>query len=163
MAEDAAGPGANAEAELPRAAVKRVVKSKLDSLASEGAKDAKTPGKGMTLTSDALLAFSESARVFISYISSTANDLAKVGHVVHGLHGQIAGRNPSVLGQRALHLIMLGSAYVEVYLQDAVWGPWGLEIDRKALLQAKELAALHKHYRQLCHRLQQLAASARWD
>ncbi|PQQ08099.1 DNA polymerase epsilon subunit 3 [Prunus yedoensis var. nudiflora] len=55
--------------ELPKAIVRRVVKDKL-SQCSKGDAD-------LTLHKEALLAFSESARIFIHYLSATANDICK--------------------------------------------------------------------------------------
>ncbi|KAF6171922.1 hypothetical protein GIB67_011819 [Kingdonia uniflora] len=53
--------------ELPKAIVRRVVKDKLSNSSEEGQ---------FTLHKDALLAFSESARIFIHYLSAT-NGLAR--------------------------------------------------------------------------------------
>ncbi|GMH32863.1 hypothetical protein BSKO_00697 [Bryopsis sp. KO-2023] len=61
------------EAELPKIHVKRIVKSKLSELL-DGGDDNK---KSLALNKDALLAFSESARVFIWYVTSTANDICR--------------------------------------------------------------------------------------
>lgn len=56
---------------LPLGSVKRIVKAKLAELAAaDGQKD-------YQLNKDALLAFTESAKVFISFISCTANDICK--------------------------------------------------------------------------------------
>ncbi|KAF3950685.1 hypothetical protein CMV_023589 [Castanea mollissima] len=52
--------------ELPRTIVRRVVKEKLSH-----------DGDDMSVHKDALLAFSESARIFIHYLSATANDICK--------------------------------------------------------------------------------------
>ncbi|KAM4084317.1 hypothetical protein ACJW30_08G123400 [Castanea mollissima] len=52
--------------ELPRTIVRRVVKDKLSH-----------DGDDMSVHKDALLAFSESARIFIHYLSATANDICK--------------------------------------------------------------------------------------
>ncbi|GMH12660.1 hypothetical protein Nepgr_014501 [Nepenthes gracilis] len=54
--------------ELPKAIVKRMLKEKLSQLSSDG---------DFSIHSEALLAFSESARVFIHYLSATANDICK--------------------------------------------------------------------------------------
>ncbi|KAF8395395.1 hypothetical protein HHK36_019341 [Tetracentron sinense] len=54
--------------ELPRAIVRRVVKDKISQSSDEG---------DISLHKDALLAFSESARIFIHYLSATANDICK--------------------------------------------------------------------------------------
>ncbi|XP_077234462.1 nuclear factor Y, subunit B11 [Tasmannia lanceolata] len=60
---------AGAEVEdLPRTIVRRVVKEKL----SESSQ-----GQDISVHKDALLAFSESARIFIHYLSATANDVCK--------------------------------------------------------------------------------------
>jgi len=56
------------DAELPKAQIKRLVKAKLPG----GPDDKET-----LVNKEALLAFSESAKVFISYISTTANDICK--------------------------------------------------------------------------------------
>ncbi|KAJ4979146.1 hypothetical protein NE237_009926 [Protea cynaroides] len=52
--------------ELPRAIVRRVVKNKISLLSQEA---------DVNVNKDALLAFSESARIFIHYLSATANDI----------------------------------------------------------------------------------------
>ncbi|GAV85312.1 CBFD_NFYB_HMF domain-containing protein [Cephalotus follicularis] len=54
--------------ELPRAIVRRVVKDKLSECC---------PDYDINLQKDSLLAFSESARIFIHYLSATANDICK--------------------------------------------------------------------------------------
>ncbi|KAE8037424.1 hypothetical protein FH972_010012 [Carpinus fangiana] len=54
--------------ELPRAIVRRVVKDKLSHC---------SPDADMSVHKDALLAFSESARIFIHYLSATANDICR--------------------------------------------------------------------------------------
>ncbi|XP_031503662.1 DNA polymerase II subunit B4 [Nymphaea colorata] len=56
--------------ELPKANVKRIVKEKLAQLGKEGQDD-------LNVQKEALLAFSESARIFIHYLSATANDICK--------------------------------------------------------------------------------------
>ncbi|KAK8970833.1 hypothetical protein KSP40_PGU015354 [Platanthera guangdongensis] len=66
--------------ELPRTIVRRVVKDKLAQLSSSSRKISKSGEGGdveMMLHKDALLAFSESARIFIHYLSATANDICK--------------------------------------------------------------------------------------
>lgn len=64
------------DAELPRSIVKRLIKGKLDELA---AKLAGPDGKrhDYQISKDALIAFCESAKVFISYLAATANDICK--------------------------------------------------------------------------------------
>lgn len=57
------------EAELPKAQIKRIVKSKLAHL--------QTGDKEVQINKDALLAFSESSKIFISYLTATANDICK--------------------------------------------------------------------------------------
>ncbi|KAK1276212.1 hypothetical protein QJS04_geneDACA011752 [Acorus gramineus] len=64
----AAVPAAAVE-ELPRAIVRRVVKENLDRSSSREGE--------MTVHKEALIAFSESARIFIHYLSATANDICK--------------------------------------------------------------------------------------
>ncbi|KAL2328461.1 hypothetical protein Fmac_021888 [Flemingia macrophylla] len=54
--------------ELPRTIVRRVVKDKLSRCSEDG---------DITVSKDSLLAFSESARIFIHYLSATANDICK--------------------------------------------------------------------------------------
>ncbi|PKU60231.1 DNA polymerase epsilon subunit 3 [Dendrobium catenatum] len=66
--------------ELPKTIVRRVVKEKLFQLSSASSKKAKSGEVGdeeMMLHKDALIAFSESARIFIHYLSATANDICK--------------------------------------------------------------------------------------
>ncbi|KAE8688730.1 hypothetical protein F3Y22_tig00110956pilonHSYRG00084 [Hibiscus syriacus] len=54
--------------ELPKAIVRRVVKEKLSEC---------SPDYDFNVHKDALLAFSESARIFIHYLSATANNICK--------------------------------------------------------------------------------------
>ncbi|PON48180.1 Transcription initiation factor [Trema orientale] len=54
--------------ELPKAIVRRVVKDKLSHCSHDA---------DFNVHKDALLAFTESARIFIHYLSATANDLCK--------------------------------------------------------------------------------------
>ncbi|KAI7983138.1 DNA polymerase epsilon subunit 3 [Camellia lanceoleosa] len=54
--------------ELPKAIVRRVVKEKLSQLSNAG---------DISVFREALQAFSESARIFIHYLSATANDICK--------------------------------------------------------------------------------------
>ncbi|KAF5931164.1 hypothetical protein HYC85_032037 [Camellia sinensis] len=54
--------------ELPKAIVRRVVKEKLSQLSNDG---------DISVFREALQAFSESARIFIHYLSATANDICK--------------------------------------------------------------------------------------
>lgn len=63
------------DTELPRSIVKRIVKAKLASLPASGGDGAKQ--RDVQVNKDAVLALSESAKVFISYLTSTANDVAK--------------------------------------------------------------------------------------
>ncbi|XP_042497193.1 DNA polymerase epsilon subunit 3-like [Macadamia integrifolia] len=62
-----AKPAAEVE-ELPKAIVRRVVKDKI----SQSSEEAE-----ISVNKDALLAFSESARIFIHYLSATADDICK--------------------------------------------------------------------------------------
>lgn len=55
--------------ELPKAIVRRVVKEKLSQLSKDGA--------DISVFKEALMAFSESARIFIHYLSAMANDICK--------------------------------------------------------------------------------------
>ncbi|XP_020262323.1 caldesmon [Asparagus officinalis] len=64
--------------------VRRVVKDKLSELAascssrkSKNSKDEEGEGEEMSVQKDALLAFAESTRIFIHYLSATANDICK--------------------------------------------------------------------------------------
>ncbi|XVF05167.1 hypothetical protein REPUB_Repub05bG0148300 [Reevesia pubescens] len=54
--------------ELPKAIVRRVVKDKLSDC---------SPDYDFNVHKDAVLAFTESARIFIHYLSATANDVCK--------------------------------------------------------------------------------------
>ncbi|OAY76443.1 hypothetical protein ACMD2_26467 [Ananas comosus] len=62
--------------ELPKAVIRRIVKDKLSQLASAATSDG-GGGEEMTVNKDALVAFTESARIFIHYLSATANDVCK--------------------------------------------------------------------------------------
>ena len=66
--------------DLPRAHIKRIVKAKLTELMSEGGPDAKG-GKAADghVQKEALMAFSECAKIFIHYLTSTANDICRDG------------------------------------------------------------------------------------
>ncbi|KAI4386123.1 hypothetical protein MLD38_004083 [Melastoma candidum] len=66
-AEKGVGASSRVE-ELPKAIVRRMVKEKLSDLSGD---------VDISLHKDALLAFSESARIFIHYLSATANDICK--------------------------------------------------------------------------------------
>ncbi|KAK9062402.1 hypothetical protein SSX86_019588 [Deinandra increscens subsp. villosa] len=55
--------------ELPKAIVRRLVKDKLSQLSQDGG--------DIQIQKDSLAAFSESARIFIHYLSATANDICK--------------------------------------------------------------------------------------
>ncbi|ERN16538.1 hypothetical protein AMTRI_Chr11g96430 [Amborella trichopoda] len=59
--------------ELPRSIVKRMVKEKLSYLS----KVDDEPSKDVNISNEALSAFSESARIFIHYLSATANDICQ--------------------------------------------------------------------------------------
>ncbi|XP_021716348.1 DNA polymerase epsilon subunit 3-like [Chenopodium quinoa] len=61
---EAAAPEAE---ELPKTIVRRVVKEKLSEISTDGG--------DVTLHKEALIAFSESARIFIHYLSATAHDI----------------------------------------------------------------------------------------
>lgn len=64
---------AEAETEFPKALVKKIVKAKLAEIAAAN-EDGR---KEYQINKDALLAFSESARVFVSYVTAAANDICK--------------------------------------------------------------------------------------
>nr|TKW31943.1 hypothetical protein SEVIR_2G139000v2 [Setaria viridis] len=57
--------------ELPKAIVRRLVKDKLAHIAGGG------EGAEVIVNKDAMAAFAESARIFIHYLSATANDMCK--------------------------------------------------------------------------------------
>ncbi|KAF8675259.1 hypothetical protein HU200_047933 [Digitaria exilis] len=57
--------------ELPKAIVRRLVKDKLAHIAGGG------EGAEVIVNKDAMTAFAESARIFIHYLSATANDMCK--------------------------------------------------------------------------------------
>ncbi|KAK9727010.1 hypothetical protein RND81_05G251800 [Saponaria officinalis] len=68
MRKDKATAAAVADAEeLPRTIVRRVVKDKLSEVSGDGG--------DVILHKEALIAFSESARIFIHYLSATAHDI----------------------------------------------------------------------------------------
>ena len=60
-------------ADLPKALVKRIVKAKLVELTGED------DSKEFVTNKDALAALAESAKVFITYLAATANDICKEG------------------------------------------------------------------------------------
>ncbi|XP_047052113.1 uncharacterized protein LOC124657638 [Lolium rigidum] len=61
--------------ELPKTIVRRLVKDKLAQIAGAGADG--EGGAEVIVNKDAMAAFSESARIFIHYLSATANDMCK--------------------------------------------------------------------------------------
>ena len=63
------------DAELPRALVKRIAKTKLSQLDSAAGR---TDNREVQVSKDALLALSESARVFINYLTATGNTLKRI-------------------------------------------------------------------------------------
>ncbi|KAH7685585.1 DNA-directed DNA polymerase protein [Dioscorea alata] len=69
MSKEGTAPSAAVE-ELPRAVVRRLVKEKLVQLRRGGDED-------VNVQKEALLAFAESARIFIHYLSATASDVCK--------------------------------------------------------------------------------------
>ncbi len=62
------------DADLPKALVKRIVKAKLVTLQPQADIDEK---REVQLNKDALLAFAESSKIFIAYVTATANDICK--------------------------------------------------------------------------------------
>lgn len=63
------------DADLPKALVKRIVKAKLTTLQPQV--DADDQKREVQLNKDALLAFAESSKIFIAYVTATANDICK--------------------------------------------------------------------------------------
>jgi DNA polymerase epsilon subunit 3 len=63
-----------AEADLPKAMLKRIVKAKLTALDLQHGGDG---SRDFQLAKDALLAFSEAGKLFIHYLTATANDVCK--------------------------------------------------------------------------------------
>ncbi|VAI00615.1 unnamed protein product [Triticum turgidum subsp. durum] len=63
--------------ELPKAIVRRLVKDKLARAASGG--EGAEGGAEVIVNKDAMAAFAEGARIFIHYLSATANDVCKDG------------------------------------------------------------------------------------
>eukprot|EP00951_Prasinocladus_malaysianus_P028879 scaffold264761_cov23-Prasinocladus_malaysianus.AAC.1 len=63
-------PPSEMDTELPKAQVKRLVKTALQEFSADSSKD-------FTMSKDALLAFSESAKLFVHYLTATANDVCK--------------------------------------------------------------------------------------
>ncbi|KAK9799016.1 hypothetical protein WJX73_006244 [Symbiochloris irregularis] len=61
--------------DLPRALVSTIIKNKLASLATDGPTTEADKAAKVNLNKDALLAFVESAKIFISYLTATANDI----------------------------------------------------------------------------------------
>ncbi|GFR50457.1 hypothetical protein Agub_g12678, partial [Astrephomene gubernaculifera] len=69
-AQNAVAEKAESDVDLPRALVKRIVKAKLAALSGDESKE-------FGISKDALTALSESTKVFISLIASTANDICQ--------------------------------------------------------------------------------------
>lgn len=67
---DVATTSDNKNIDLPKALIRRMVKAKLSELSGD-------PSKEFNVNKDALLALAESAKVFVSFIASTANDICK--------------------------------------------------------------------------------------
>ena len=63
------------DADLPKALVKRIVKAKLTTLQPQVETDDQK--REVQLNKDALLAFAESSKIFIAYVTATANDICK--------------------------------------------------------------------------------------
>jgi len=64
---------------LPAAHIKRLAKHKLNELMAELGPDAKGNKQEGNLQKEALAAFNESAKIFIHYLTATANDLCRDG------------------------------------------------------------------------------------
>jgi histone H3/H4 len=62
-----------ADEQLPSAHIKRIVKAKLAELAAGDAADKKA--RDISVQKEALTAFAESAKIFIHYLTATANDI----------------------------------------------------------------------------------------
>ena len=62
---------ADADGELPRANVRKLVKARLAELGADG------DGRDVQINKDALAAFSEAAKIFIHYLTSTASDMCQ--------------------------------------------------------------------------------------
>lgn len=62
--------------DLPRAHVRRIVKARMLEVAAARFRDEKR-SRDLPIHRDALLAFSESAKIFIHYLSATANDICR--------------------------------------------------------------------------------------
>lgn len=67
-----AAPAAVENTDLPRALVSTIIKNKLSAIATNTDLDKQ---QKINLNKDALLAFAESAKIFISYLTATANDI----------------------------------------------------------------------------------------
>ena len=64
---------------LPAAHIKRLVKHKLNELMAELGPDAKGNKQEGNIQKEALFAFAESAKIFIHYLTATANDICRDG------------------------------------------------------------------------------------
>ena len=71
QAQAPASKAADANTDLPKALISTIVRNKLNPLLH--VEDAS--GQKVNLNKDALLAFVESAKIFISYLTATANDI----------------------------------------------------------------------------------------
>lgn len=67
------------EDNLPAAHIKRLVKHKLNELMAELGPDAKGNKQEGNIQKEALFAFTESAKIFIHYLTATANDICRDG------------------------------------------------------------------------------------
>ena len=67
------------EDNLPAAHIKRLVKHKLNELMAELGPDAKGNKQEGNIQKQALFAFTESAKIFIHYLTATANDICRDG------------------------------------------------------------------------------------
>lgn len=65
--------------DLPRAHIKRIVKTKLTELMNDLGPDKSGKAPDGHVQKEALLAFGESAKIFIHYLTATANEICRDG------------------------------------------------------------------------------------
>eukprot|EP00475_Leptophrys_vorax_P018822 TRINITY_DN25706_c0_g1_i1.p1 TRINITY_DN25706_c0_g1~~TRINITY_DN25706_c0_g1_i1.p1 ORF type:complete len:190 (-),score=4.77 TRINITY_DN25706_c0_g1_i1:242-811(-) len=74
----ATGTGSGVDVEdLPRAVVRRIVKAKLQALGQHNEGESSSRKKEVQVAKDAMVALTESARVFIHYLTATANEVCR--------------------------------------------------------------------------------------
>lgn len=114
----AAGSSGSGDVDLPRAQIKRILQSKLTT---------GSDAKSLAVSKDAMLAFSESAKVFISYISTTANDIA------HESKRQTISAEDVVKAVEELEFAEL-VAPLKDYMEGA-WAAWAMPIGHAACFE----------------------------